>query len=43
MLDSCSPLLLSLRGKLQIHEIYTLYALKHIVFGILVKNYFVTL
>lgn len=30
-------------GKLQIHKIYTLYALKHIVFGILVKNYFVTL
>ena len=29
--------------KLQIHGIYIIYALKHIVFGILVKKYFVTL
>ena len=30
-------------GKLQIFGIYIIYALKHIVFGILVKKYFVTL
>ena len=30
-------------GKLQILGIYIIYALKHIVFGILVKKYFVTL
>lgn len=43
VLEFCSPLIYLYGGKLQIHGIYIIYALKHIVFGILVKKYFVTL